>query len=303
MLDTTINRTFDEFRRAQETAVAVTNVRHSAKIRLYDSEDCVCGYALTNATGRGVSVSLAYDGSYVTNTVFTMPNGGRFSAKLTLESARREFVTRRCYFFGGQSIYWYSTEYDLLNRPTNATDSVSLVREWLYNRRSEFAAATAGTNLYGYAYDSIGNRLLSADSLATNIYCANNLNQYTSILCDSASLRETSYDPDGNLTNDNAFAYPCAAENRRLSVTSAAVANGTIRMLNACDRCNMRIRKTVQRLNSSIAPPPSPPVGMHEWETQETRMFVWDVTLRKGCTGKFMQSQQSLHCLCRRDWR
>ena len=44
----------------------------------------------------------------------------------------------------------------------------------------------------------------------------------------------------------------------------------------AYDHRNRRIRKTVQRLNSSIAPPPSPPVGTHEWETQETHTFVWD---------------------------
>ena len=61
-------RTYDGFRRASETAVVVTDVRHAAKVRLYDSEDRVCGYALTNAAGRGVSVALAYDGSHVTNT-------------------------------------------------------------------------------------------------------------------------------------------------------------------------------------------------------------------------------------------
>ena len=31
-----------------------------------------------------------------------------------------------------------------VDRPTNATDSVSLVREWLYNRRSELISATVG---------------------------------------------------------------------------------------------------------------------------------------------------------------
>ncbi|MGN0843682.1 MAG: hypothetical protein ACI4QT_00505 [Kiritimatiellia bacterium] len=54
--------------------------------------------------------------------------------------------TERDYFFGGQSIYWYSTEYDLIHRPTNDTDAVSIAREWLYNRRSEFVVATIGTN-------------------------------------------------------------------------------------------------------------------------------------------------------------
>ena len=65
------------------------------------------------------------------------------------------------------------------------------------------------------------------------------------------------------------------AENRLVSVTSAAETNGAIRVLNAYDHRNRRIRKTVQRLNSSIAPPPSS-VEIHEWETQETHTFVWD---------------------------
>ena len=72
------------------------------------------------------------------------------------------------------------------------------------------------------------------------------------------------------------YGYAYDAENRLVSVTSAAETNGAIRVLNAYDHRNRRIRKTVQRLNSSIAPPPSPPVGIHEWETQDTHTFVWD---------------------------
>ena len=89
-------------------------------------------------------------------------------------------------------------------------------RRWLYNRRSELAAATVR---YGYAYD---------------------------------------------------------AEKRLVSVTSAAETNGAIRVLDAYDHRNRRIRKTVQRLNSSIAPPPSLPVEIREWQTLETHTFVWD---------------------------
>jgi hypothetical protein len=235
-----LNRTFDGFRRELETSVTITNAVHAAKVRSYDSENRVCGYALTNAAGRGVSVSLAYDGSYVTNTVYTLPNGSTFSARLSREAGRRNLVTRRDYFFGGQPIYWYSTEYDLLNRPTNATDSVSLVREWLYNRRSELAAATVGTDSYGYAYDSIGNRLWSAANVATNEYAANALNQYTSVGGAAPDAPQTTfaYDADGNMTGDGTFAYACDAENRLVSVTSAAETNGAIRVLNAYDHRN-----------------------------------------------------------------
>ena len=84
-------------------------------------------------------------------------------------------------------MYWYATSYDLLGRPTNATDSALLDREWLYNCRSELAVASIGTNRYGYAYDSIGNRLCSTANAATNTYSANCLNPYTSILRASVS--------------------------------------------------------------------------------------------------------------------
>ena len=265
----TLNRTFDGFRRELETSVTITNVVHAAKTRIYDSENRVCGYALTNAVGRGVSVCLAYDGSYLTNTTYALPGGVSFSAKLSREAGRRNLVTRRDYFFGGQSIYWYSTEYDLLNRPTNATDFVSLVRKWLYNRRSELAAATVGADSYGYAYDSIGNRIWAAANTVTNTYTANSLNQYSSI----GSGTNFVYDADGNMTGNGTFSYAYDAENRLVSVTSAVETNGAIRMLNAYDHRNRRIRKTVQRLNSTIAPPS---VGINEWEKQETHTFVWD---------------------------
>ena len=174
--------------------------------------------------------------------------------------------------FGGQPTFWYSTEYDLLGRPTNATDSVSFVREWLYNRRSELVAANIGTNLYGYAYDTIGNRLWSSANAVTNSYTANNLNQYTS----AAVSTNLAYDADGNMTSDGTFSYSYDAENRLVSVTSAMETNGAIRVLNAYDHRNRRIRKTVQRLHSAIAPPPSPPIETREWNAVETHTFVWD---------------------------
>ena len=147
----------------------------------------VCGYALTNAAGRGVSIAIAYDGSYPSNMSYALKDGGVFSVKLTRKQSRRELVTRRDYAFDGLPVYFYAADYDLLNRPTNATDSVSVAREWLYNRRSELAAAAVGTNFYGYAYDTIGNRLWSAANVATNEYAANSLNQYTSVLRASES--------------------------------------------------------------------------------------------------------------------
>ena len=61
-------------------------------------------------------------------------------------------------------------------RPVNATDSQLLARSYLYNRRSELAAATIGTNAFEYAYDTIGNRTVASANSVTNTYAANNLN-------------------------------------------------------------------------------------------------------------------------------
>ena len=254
-----------------------TNVRHAAKTRLYDSENRVCGYALTNAAGRGVSVSLAYDGSYVTNMAYALPGGVPFSARLTRVPGRRELVTRRDYAFGGQSIYWHSTEYDLLGRPTNAMDSVSLVRAWLYNRRSELTDANIGTDRYGYAYDTIGNRLWSAANSTTNIYAANSLNQYTQVgrvapcpptpdggLGPVALPVTPAYDADGNMTDDGTFSYSYDAENRLVSAYPVSPAAGSLAVENRYDHRHRRVRKIVRRYDGTT------------WETAETHTFVWD---------------------------
>ena len=259
-----VNRTFDGFRRAQETAVVVTNVQHSAKIRLYDSEDRVCGYALTNAAGRGVSVSLAYDGSYVTNTVFMLPNGNRFSARLSREAARKDLVTRRDYFFGGQSIYWYECGFDLLGRPTNAVDSAILARAYDYNNRNELVSATSGTNIFAYAYDTIGNRTSAFVNSETNSYVANNLNQYTSVIRTSAPLREPTYDADGNMTEDGKYSYAYDAENRLVSVAPITPIDGDLSVLNTYDHRYRRVLKRINRYDNG------------EWVLSRVHSFAYD---------------------------
>ena len=166
-----------------------------------------------------------------------------------------------------------------IGRPTNAMDSVSLMREWLYNNRSELAAASIGTNLYGYSYDTIGNRLWSAANLATNTYVANALNQYTSVgrgVLDPPQTAALIYDADGNMTRDGRFLYSYDAENRLRSITARSATSGSLRVLNAYDHRNRRIRKTLQQLHLSVAQPPALPVEIREWQTLETHTFVWD---------------------------
>ena len=109
-----------------------------------------------------------------------------------------------------------------------------------YNDRSEVSSANIGGNSETHEYDGIGNATVAAFNFATNIYTANNLNQYTSVLCASAPLLETSHDADGNLTFDGVFTYAYDADNRLASVSS----NGLVLVMNQYDHKGRRVRKT-----------------------------------------------------------
>ena len=109
-----------------------------------------------------------------------------------------------------------------------------------------------------------------------NTYVANSLNQYATMAAPGASQTTFIYDADGNMTRDGAYTYSYDAENRLRSVTSRSMTNGALRVLNAYDHRNRRIRKTVQRLHVSVAEPPALPVEIREWQTLETHTFIWD---------------------------
>lgn len=109
----------------------------------------------------------------------------------------------------GLSINSCTRNLSYFGRPTSTTDFASLAREWQYSRRSELAGAQVGTNRFGYAYDTIGNRAWDVANAVTNSYAANTLNQYASILRASDPPCEIipPYDTDGNLTDDGLFSY------------------------------------------------------------------------------------------------
>ena len=145
-----------------------------------------------------------------------------------------------------------------------------------YNNRSEVVSAAIGTNLFTHAYDDIGNHLLFGNNAATNTFANNQLNQMVGRTVPSAPSISFSYTPDGGLASDGTWTYAYDAEDQLTSVTSSSLTNGAIRVLNTYDYRRRRTSKTVQRLYSTIAPPPSPPIGVEEWQTIETRTFVYD---------------------------
>ena len=126
-------------------------------------------------------------------------------------------------------------------------------------RRSELAEALVGTNAFGYAYDTIGNRTSDTLNGMSRNYAANCLNQYAQI--DAAQMV---YDTDGNLVRDDRFAYAYDAENRMLSARPIAPSEGDLAVVNAYDHKHRRVMKRVERFDGD------------EWQTSETHAFTYD---------------------------
>ena len=161
-------------------------------------------------------------------------NGNRFTRTIGRDLFRRDLilsVTNSC----GTLANGFAYSYDALSRPIfRNADTFG------YNERSEVTEATITGNTETHEYDSIGNATLASFNFITNIYTANNVNQYTSIFCASAPLREPTYDLDGNMTFDGVLSYSYDAENRLVSVSS----NGITIVANEYDHKGRRIRKT-----------------------------------------------------------
>ena len=112
---------------------------------------------------------------------------------------------------------------------------------YLYNHRNELAEALVGTNAFGYAYDSIGNRTSDTFNGVSRSYAANSLNQYAQV--DAAQM---AYDADGNLVRDDRFAYAYDSENRMLSARPIAPSEGDLAVVNAYGHKHRRIKKRVE---------------------------------------------------------
>ena len=99
-----------------------------------------------------------------------------------------------------------------------------------------------------YSYDDIGNLQLSSFNAATNAYTANGLNQYTSILCDSVTLCEPTYDTDGNMLSDGVLSFTYDAASRLKTVSS----NGVTLVTNFYDAKSRRVKKVTANATTTF---------------------------------------------------
>lgn len=188
-----------------------------------------------SADGRLASAGFIHDGEeqsfgygYLENShlllSLTMPNG----ITLTKEyEEHRDLTTAMNYRLGETSVAQRSYGYDALARPVTRTvtrQGSARNDSFTYNERSELAAATLGTDGYGYGYDNIGNRKTARELAEELTYASNSLNQYDSITMGEEAPFVPTYDANGNQTlvktATGIWTVAYNAENRPVSFTS-----------------------------------------------------------------------------------
>ncbi|MDD2230632.1 MAG: hypothetical protein PHY48_14695 [Candidatus Cloacimonetes bacterium] len=150
-----------------------------------------------------------------------------------------------------------------------------------YNIRSEVTNAVMNSNEHSIVYDDIGNREQSAvdsDQLSvTNLYTANNLNQYTSVNS-AGSTMFIQHDLDGNLTCDGVkWKHSYDAENRLVKSEPYSVTNGAYMFEYKYNYKNLRVEKFKKELSGREAGyPMNPQANPGTWNPIETRNYIWD---------------------------
>ncbi len=163
----------------------------------------------------------------------TLSNGVDFVHALVRDAYRRSLVIGVTNSVGGLTLGALAYTYDALSRPVSRNADT-----FGYNERGE-VVSSRGVTEDGYAYDEIGNLLHSVANSTTNTYVSNGRNQYASILRDSASPRETSYDLDGNMTQCGEWSYAYDSGSRLVSASS----NGLVVAAFAYDARGRRVKK------------------------------------------------------------
>lgn len=182
----------------------------------------------------GASKAFAY--GYLANShlleSLSMPNN------MTLTQAyeeKRDLATSMTYKRVTTTVVNRGYTYDALARPvTRTTARQKTIRNdtFTYNSRSELAAATLGTDGYGYSYDNIGNRKTAQELAEELTYTANQLNQYASITKGEEAPFVPVYDSNGNQTlvktATGIWTVQYDANNRPVSFTKTEGENMTV---------------------------------------------------------------------------
>ena len=190
------------------------------------------------------SVSSMVNYSYLLNSdlIAGYTNNAGLSVQRVYEPDRNLVATIENHF-GGSLVSQFDYENDALGRRTLRVDTFSITNVFGYDIRSELSEANMGTNVFGYVYDSIGNRRWATNNTAVTEYLANELNQYTNI----TGLGTPAYDADGNMISCGDWTFVWDAENRLI-----VASNGATVVQNAYDYMSRRVSKTTPTATSEF---------------------------------------------------
>ena len=220
-----LRRTLDPFGRIAGVSFpgsAATSITYSdcGRIAMVSNDDAVVAYAY-DLLNSDVGFAL------------TLANGRTFLRTLTRPVKFHDDQVTSVTNISGASTNVYGYTYDKLYRPlTRNADNFS------YNRRGEVAAATVAGESSAYAYDGIGNFTFVVGGAVTNVYAANELNQYDEVTDLSGTLEPT-YTANGELASFGPWTYAYDA----LSRLTAAYSNGTLVVSNRYDHLGRRVQK------------------------------------------------------------
>lgn len=198
----------------------------SAGISLDDAYAVGYGY---DANGRFASVAVSnavqVEYAYITNSGllagWSVADGPAADYAYEPNRDLRTYVANT---FDGNPVSSFAYAHDAAGLRTQRVDSGLTTNLFRYNMRSELVDAIMGTNFYAYDYDPIGNRQQASANEVTNLYLANELNQYTNI---NGGVVVPVYDLDGNMISDGAWAYSWDGENRLIDAQPVATNAGS----------------------------------------------------------------------------
>ena len=237
-----MSRALDAQGRPAGYSFAVDGVTKGGIGYAYDDEGRIASVVATNSAGRVIVVSHLHGNGHVNGYEIRLPGGGAF----------------------GRSVVRDPYGYNPCGWPVARNGD-----SFAYNERGEVARAEIGGDVFTHEYDGIGNHTLWGDNAVTNEYTHNSLNQLTSsqqVSVPSVAPCEMTYSANGGLASDGTWLYAYDAEDRLVSVTSASLTNGALRVENAYDWRDRRISKTVSRYDSTD----------ETWNVVERRAFTYD---------------------------
>jgi len=273
-----IERFVDEWRRPSGYALFVDGSPKGLIRYAYDEEGRIVEIAATNSAGRGFTVAYTNGAGYNYGYSLTTANGDVLRRIVERDPYRRE-LTRSCTTtFNDTTVAEFGYSFDAGGRPVSRNDDT-----FAYNDRDEVIASTIGTNVFGHVYDTIGNHIQWSGNSVTNIYANNNLNQtveQVSLLAGASGISETAnaftWAAAGGLQTDGRWVYEFDAEDRLASVTSAAMTNGAIRVVNTYDYRHRRIGKDVYSyFVDDSGNETDSPLANH-WQLTKHHDFVYD---------------------------